>query len=119
MVCPPSNDHTLVDALAAGYDAEDRLAPVLPLLQQLYTLCHRRQLVRLARHIAVVAGLQLPGGEFKQRAEVKADKATAGPARKLTIWPAAAARNFRLLRVDLKTETRNNDVQFSVKCRII
>jgi hypothetical protein len=79
MLRPPPNDDTLVDALTAGYDAQHILAPVRPLLHQLYALRHRSQLIRLPRHIAVVAGLQLLRvvGEDKERAEVEADVAAA------------------------------------------
>ncbi len=86
MVRAPRNDDTLVDALASGNNAQHSAHPLpIPLLQQLDTLRHRRQLIGLPRHVAVVAGAQLAGGELEEGGEIEADETAGGPGREIAV----------------------------------
>ena len=88
MVRAPRNDDTLVDALASGNNAQHCAHPLpLTLLQQLDALRHRRQLIGLPRHVAVVAGAQLAGGELEEGGEIEDDETAGGPGRELAVRP--------------------------------
>ncbi len=106
MVRASRNDDTLVDALASGNNAQHSAHPLpLPLLQQLDALRHRRQLIRLPRHVAVVAGAQLARGELEESGEIEADETAGGPGRELAVRP------------DSKTEQAQNlicNIPFSI-----